>query len=167
MKTSSIPDQFASALPYERYLQAGTDEQQRRWTQVYDIAHVPAAQRELVRGFERDMKILVYSGIWCGDCVQQCPLIHRIAEANPAKIDLRFIERPMNETNRLRTCGSMAAAGYPLFYSSLKTGIGVRLPGIAPSIVTAPWLLADSAQVAPRESSHRKRTNSMPRSATG
>ncbi len=43
------------------------------------------------------MKVLVYSGIWCGDCVQQCPLIHRIAEANPAKIDLRFIERPMSD----------------------------------------------------------------------
>ena len=40
------------------------------------------------------MKILIFSGIWCGDCVQQCPLIQRIAEANPGKIDLRFIERP-------------------------------------------------------------------------
>jgi thiol-disulfide isomerase/thioredoxin len=40
------------------------------------------------------MKILVFSGIWCGDCVEQCPLIHRIAEANSDKIDLRFIERP-------------------------------------------------------------------------
>ena len=34
--------------------------------------------------------------------------------------------------------------------------------GIAPSIVTAPWLLADSARVAPRELSHRKKTNLMP-----
>ena len=39
------------------------------------------------------MKILIFSGIWCGDCVQQCPLIYRIAEANPGKIDLRFVER--------------------------------------------------------------------------
>jgi len=41
----------------------------------------------------RQMKILVLSGIWCGDCVEQCPLLQRIAEGNPAKIDLRFVER--------------------------------------------------------------------------
>jgi thioredoxin family protein len=35
----------------------------------------------------------MFSGIWCGDCVEQCPLIHRIVQANTSKIDLRFIER--------------------------------------------------------------------------
>jgi hypothetical protein len=95
MKASNVSERFASALPYDRYLQTGTEEQQRRWTQVYDLAHLTAVQNQLVRGFERDMKVLVYSGIWCGDCVQQGPLIHRIGEANSAKIDLRFIERPM------------------------------------------------------------------------
>jgi hypothetical protein len=93
-KASSVSDKFASAVPYNRYLQAGTPEQQRRWTQVYDIARLTAAQQRLVGGFERDMKILVYSGIWCGDCVQQGPLIHRIAEANTAKIDLRLSSVP-------------------------------------------------------------------------
>ena len=94
MKASNISERFASALPYDRYLQTGSQEQQRRWTQVYDLAHLTAAQQQLVGGFERDMKILVYSGIWCGDCVQQCPLIHRIAQANTAKIDLRFMSVP-------------------------------------------------------------------------
>ena len=93
-KASSVSDKFAAAVPYNRYLQAGTPEQQRRWTQVYDIARLTAAQQRLVGGFERDMKILVYSGIWCGDCVQQGPLIHRIAEANTAKIDLRLSSVP-------------------------------------------------------------------------
>lgn len=91
---SYITDRFASGLPYDRYLRTGTDEQQRRWNQVHDAARLTDAQRELVGGFVREMKILVFSGIWCGDCVEQCPLIHRIGEANPAKIDLRFIERP-------------------------------------------------------------------------
>jgi thiol-disulfide isomerase/thioredoxin len=88
-----LSEQFASALSYGRYLQTGTEEQQRRWTQVYDAAHLTAAQTELVNGFVREMKILIFSGIWCGDCVQQCPLIYRIAEANSKKIDLRFVER--------------------------------------------------------------------------
>ena len=94
MKASDLIDRFVSGLSYERYLQTGTDEQQRRWSQVHDAARLTDMQKELVSGFVREMKILIFSGIWCGDCVEQCPLIHRIAEANPSKIDLRFIERP-------------------------------------------------------------------------
>jgi thiol-disulfide isomerase/thioredoxin len=86
-------DRFASGLSYEKYLQSGSEEQQRRWKQVYDAAQLTAMQKELVNGFVRKMKILVYRGIWCGDCVEQCPLIERIAEANREKIDLRFTER--------------------------------------------------------------------------
>jgi thiol-disulfide isomerase/thioredoxin len=94
INASYLADKFASGLPYDRYLKTGTEEQQRRWTQVYDAAHLNEAQKQLIGGFVREMKILIFSGIWCGDCVQQCPLLYRIAEANPAKIDLRFVERP-------------------------------------------------------------------------
>jgi hypothetical protein len=94
IKASYLSEQFASGLPYDRYVQTGNDEQQRRWRQVYEAARLTDAQMQLVRNFVREMKILVFSGIWCGDCVEQCPLIGRIAEANPGKIDLRFVERP-------------------------------------------------------------------------
>jgi thiol-disulfide isomerase/thioredoxin len=90
---ASAFDRFAAGLSYEEYLHRGNEEQQRRWKQVYDAAHLTAAQKELVKGSERKMKILVFSGIWCGDCVEQCPLIQRIAEASPGKIELRFTER--------------------------------------------------------------------------
>ncbi len=92
--SSYFVPRFASALAYGSYVRTGTDEQQRRWNQVYEAARLTQLQRQLVAGFVRRMKILVFSGIWCGDCIEQCPLIERIAEANPAKIDLRFIERP-------------------------------------------------------------------------
>jgi len=91
---SYLSEKFASGLAYGRYLQTGNEEQQRRWTQVYDAAHLSDAQKQIIAGFVREMKILIFSGIWCGDCVQQCPLIYWIAEANPGKIDLRFAERP-------------------------------------------------------------------------
>jgi thiol-disulfide isomerase/thioredoxin len=94
MNSTSFQDRYAAALAYDRYLQTGTEEQQRRWSQVYDVARLNDKQKELVAGFVREMKVLVFSGIWCGDCVEQCPLISRIAQANPSKIDLRFIERP-------------------------------------------------------------------------
>ena len=40
----------------------------------------------LLGGFTREMKVLVISGIWCGDCVAQGPLLHHIASANRAKV---------------------------------------------------------------------------------
>jgi thiol-disulfide isomerase/thioredoxin len=93
MDASFLSHKFAAALPYDRYVASGTAEQQRRWQQVYDLARLAPAQAGRVAGFARDMKVLVVSGIWCGDCVQQCPLLARIAEANPARLDLRLVDR--------------------------------------------------------------------------
>ena len=93
MNAGYFADKFAAALPYEQYVQSGTDEHFRRWKQVYDAARLTDAQNNLLSGFARQMNILVISGIWCGDCVQQCPLIARIAEAKPDKIALRLVDR--------------------------------------------------------------------------
>src|SRR3989440_3507277 len=48
-----------------------------------DLPHqMPLRMRIFTSGFSRQMKILILSGIWCGDCVQQCPLLQKIAESN-------------------------------------------------------------------------------------
>ena len=93
MNAAFLSKKFTSALPYDRYMHTGTDEQRRRWAEVHDAAKLTDAQRGLVGGFVRTMNVLVVSGIWCGDCVQQCPLIERIAEVNRGRIDLRFVDR--------------------------------------------------------------------------
>lgn len=93
MKAAFLSDKFATALTYDDYLKTGTDEQQRRWKQVYDACQLSDAQKQLVGGFTREMKLLIVSGIWCGDCVQQCPLIARVAQANPDRIKLRLVDR--------------------------------------------------------------------------
>jgi thiol-disulfide isomerase/thioredoxin len=107
MNAAYLSEKFAAALPYDRYLATGTAEQQRRWQQVYDAARLTPAQQQLVAGFVRDMKLLVVSGIWCGDCVQQCPLLVRVAGANPARIDVRFVDRDVHRdlSERLRING--------------------------------------------------------------
>jgi thiol-disulfide isomerase/thioredoxin len=97
MNKAILATAFSEALAYGAYLATGTDEQQRRWNQVYDAAELTAGQKQLIAGFSRQMKVLVVSGIWCGDCVQQCPLMHRIAEAAGGKIDLRFVDRDAHE----------------------------------------------------------------------
>jgi thiol-disulfide isomerase/thioredoxin len=93
MDATFLSAKFAAALPYADYLRTGTDEQRRRWQQVYDATRLTPAQASLVGGFVRRMNVLVVSGIWCGDCVQQCPLLQRIAEANPDRIALRLVDR--------------------------------------------------------------------------
>jgi thiol-disulfide isomerase/thioredoxin len=93
MTPTYLADKFSKALTYARYVVTGTEEQQRRWQQVYDLARLTEPQKRLIAGFEREMKVLVVSGIWCGDCVQQCPFLERIAEASPAKVAVRFVDR--------------------------------------------------------------------------
>jgi thiol-disulfide isomerase/thioredoxin len=93
MTSTFLSDKFSAAIPYGRYVLTGTPEQQRRWQAVYDGAKLTGPQRDLIDGFTRQMHVLVVSGIWCGDCVQQCPMLARIAEANLAAIDLRFVDR--------------------------------------------------------------------------
>jgi thiol-disulfide isomerase/thioredoxin len=93
MTPDYLSQQFSLAVNYEKYLAAGKDDQRQRWQRVYDAASINDTQRELIGAFVRQMNILLVSGIWCGDCVEQCPLMERIAEANRGKIDLRFVER--------------------------------------------------------------------------
>jgi hypothetical protein len=107
MERTFLAEKFNAALPYEEYVRTGTAEQQRRWRQVYESARLTPAQSALVAGFPRDMKVLLVSGVWCGDCVEQCPLLQRCAEANPARVELRLLDRDEHTdlSGRLRING--------------------------------------------------------------
>lgn len=93
---------------------------------MYDAAWLSERQRELVAGFVRKVRTLVFSGVWCGDCAQQCPLIQRIVEANPEKMDLRFFAHaPEGELDPdLRMNGGSRV---PVFSSFRKMGGGAAL----------------------------------------
>jgi hypothetical protein len=93
MDAAFLAEKFQTALAYESYLRTGTEEQQRRWRQVYEATRLTATQTQQLEGFTRQLRVLVVSGIWCGDCVEQCPLLQRAAEANPQRIDFRLLER--------------------------------------------------------------------------
>lgn len=107
MEASFLAQQFFTALPYDAYVRTGTEEQQRRWKQVYDVAAITEAQRSLLTTFTRQMNVLVISGIWCGDCVQQCPLLEKIALANSRRIQVRFVDRDQHKdlSSQLRING--------------------------------------------------------------
>lgn len=107
MEATFLAEKFAAAVPYDRYVLTGTPEQQTRWSRVYQSARLTPEQTALVAGFVRQMKLLIVSGVWCGDCIEQVPLVQRIAEANPQRVELRLIDRDEHKdlSGRLRING--------------------------------------------------------------
>ncbi len=93
MHADYLKQKHAAGLPYDAYVATGKPEQQANWQRIYEQAQLSDAQKQLVAGFTRKLNVIGLSGIWCGDCVQQCPLIQRIAEANPTAIELRWLDR--------------------------------------------------------------------------
>src|SRR4051812_28861355 len=93
MQPSFLAEHFESALAYGPYVATGNPDQQRRWQQVHDAVTLTPPQVALLAGFVRQMKVLVISGVWCGDCIQQCPILEKFALVNPDQIELRFVDR--------------------------------------------------------------------------
>ncbi len=73
---------FAAGLAWREYLATGKPAQREAWNAVYNQVALSGSQQKLISDFKREMKVICISGIWCGDCVQQGPLLQRIAEAN-------------------------------------------------------------------------------------
>jgi thiol-disulfide isomerase/thioredoxin len=98
---------FARALPYAEFLAAhATPEQRARWDAVHARVLLAPEQERLLAGFVRRMPVLVLTGAWCGDCVNQCPIFARFAAAAPV-IDLRFLDRDAlpDIAAHLKVCG--------------------------------------------------------------
>jgi thiol-disulfide isomerase/thioredoxin len=99
---------FEEGLSYEDFLSKfGTAEHQRRWHAVESEVRLTAAQKELLSSFQREMKVLVSAGAWCGDCVNQCPIFAHFARENE-KIRIRFFDRDEspNLAEAISTCGA-------------------------------------------------------------
>ncbi|MBL8763065.1 MAG: thioredoxin family protein [Phycisphaerae bacterium] len=98
---------FDRASPYELYLRSARPHQRAAWDASDARASLLPRQHELLATFTRVMPVLVISGTWCGDCVQQCPMLARIAEANPSKIHLRFLDRDahLDLADQVMVCG--------------------------------------------------------------
>lgn len=89
----SIFEHFDQGLAYEEFLNRyGNDAHRERWQRVRAEVRLSDSQRELLRSFSRDTKVLCLAGAWCGDCAQQCPIFARFAEEAPP-LELRFLDR--------------------------------------------------------------------------
>lgn len=85
---------FSQGLGYDAYLQSTEPEKADRWKAMAgQIPQLTTEQSARLRGHNRDMKVLVLSGAWCGDCVRQGPMLERIVSACGPQVELRLIER--------------------------------------------------------------------------
>ncbi len=81
---------FQRGLAFDDFVQA--DPKAANWVSIRNSAALTGQQKLLLQGFTREMNVLVMSSLWCGDCVEQCPLLDVIASASD-KINLKFIDR--------------------------------------------------------------------------
>ncbi len=105
MNTQLLSAAFESGLAYDAYL-ATDPSRAPAWRIAESQSHLTALQQSLLNSFTRRMPVLVLSGVWCGDCAQQGPMLQSIACASPC-IDLRWIDRDAHPDLRdlVRICG--------------------------------------------------------------
>ena len=85
---------FERALVYDAYLLSTEPDKAERWRVMGGrIPPLTAEQADRLRGYGREMKVLVLSGAWCGDCVRQGPMLERIASTCGPMVELRLIDR--------------------------------------------------------------------------
>lgn len=84
--------QFEAAKPLGPYLADGPERHRSKWEAMAERIALGGEQRQRAATFARTMPVLCLSGIWCGDCVRQGPILAAIAAAAPG-VDLRFVER--------------------------------------------------------------------------
>lgn len=84
-------ESFAKALPYEDYVATGTAGQQEKWRVYRERFSLTSEQKKVAAGFKREINVIVLSGMWCGDCARQCPIIDAIAAAAQT-FNVRFVD---------------------------------------------------------------------------
>ncbi len=98
------------ASEYEAYLQVSDPEKVPRWRDSEGrIPELTAEQLERLQGYDRELNVLFYCGVWCGDCSRQGPMLKKISDACGDKVSVRFIERDASEElqDELRILGAL------------------------------------------------------------
>ena len=98
------------ALSFDEYLEKSDDSHVQRWMDsAKRIPELSKVQIERLQGYDRKLNVLMYSGVWCGDCVRQGPLLNKLVDSCGDKVNLRFIERDISEElqDELRILGAL------------------------------------------------------------
>ncbi|MFO0895020.1 MAG: thioredoxin family protein [Phycisphaerales bacterium] len=108
MNAALLRRHFEQGHTYADYL-ASDPGRAGAWRTQAGQVRISTAHALLLHGFTRTMRVLVVSGIWCGDCSAQGPMLAAIADANPERIDMRWVDRDahLELAEQIRICGGM------------------------------------------------------------
>jgi thiol-disulfide isomerase/thioredoxin len=82
---------FELGKDYESYIASGTEDEKAKWEAMAEHISLNSSQQKTVSSFVRELNIVVMSGIWCGDCVRQGPMLRAIEQAND-KLSFRYLD---------------------------------------------------------------------------
>jgi hypothetical protein len=82
---------YALGLPYEEYVASGEERQIANVRNYESLIALTPAQATLLGSYVRRMHVLVLSGLWCGDCTRQIPMLAAIERACPL-IEMRYLD---------------------------------------------------------------------------
>ena len=91
ISASQLQQWFERALSYDAYL-ASDNERAEAWRANEAKCTLTDSQQSLLTSFVREIRVLVVSGIWCGDCSSQGPMLEAIGKGT-SKIELRWLDR--------------------------------------------------------------------------
>jgi thiol-disulfide isomerase/thioredoxin len=99
---------FEAGLPYEQYVASGRPDQVEKWQRQHDQVRLNEDQRNLITSFQRQVNVLVTSGLWCGDCSAQVPMLDQIANVSP-RIQMRILDRDehLDLAEQVMICGGL------------------------------------------------------------
>lgn len=87
---------FQVGLSYEDYVASGKLEHQLRWTEYAQPLALSQTDKERLRSFKRQMRVVVISGTWCGDCARQGPMLRLIELETSPLLRFRYLDNKSN-----------------------------------------------------------------------
>ena len=101
---------FEMARPYDEFIAESDQVKAARWRETTErLPLLTPEQAERLNGWGRELNVLMYGGIWCGDCARQGPMLKRIADAAGPQAHLRIIDREASQElqDELRILGAL------------------------------------------------------------
>jgi thiol-disulfide isomerase/thioredoxin len=84
------------ALTYDEFMMIDPENAPRWHDFMERVPDLNDEQKARLQDYNRIVKVLVYGGVWCGDCVRQGPIFKKIADVVD-DMEIRFIDRDTSD----------------------------------------------------------------------
>lgn len=101
-----LKSKFDAGQTYNDYVASGNESQREAWADFHGRVRLTDTHLKTLGGFERRFHALVVSGVWCGDCSQQLPILKHVEDAAGDRFSVRYLDRDehMDLAERLTLC---------------------------------------------------------------